>query len=40
MQTLGVTHEVLGEDAAAGALSRYRDSGMAGTPSASNPAHS
>ena len=28
---------MLGEDAAAGALSRYRDSGMAGTPSAANP---
>ena len=34
----GVTHEVLGDDAGAGALSRYRDSGMAGTPSAANPA--
>jgi N-acetyl-1-D-myo-inositol-2-amino-2-deoxy-alpha-D-glucopyranoside deacetylase len=38
MDTLGVSHEVLGEDAASGMLSRYRDSGMAGTPSASNPA--
>jgi N-acetyl-1-D-myo-inositol-2-amino-2-deoxy-alpha-D-glucopyranoside deacetylase len=38
MATLGVSHEVLGEDAASGVLSRYRDSGMAGTPSASNPA--
>lgn len=37
METLGVTHEVLGEDAETGALSRYRDSGMAGTPSAANP---
>ncbi|TPG15910.1 N-acetyl-1-D-myo-inositol-2-amino-2-deoxy-alpha-D-glucopyranoside deacetylase [Pedococcus bigeumensis] len=38
MDTLGVSHEVLGEDAPSGVLSRYRDSGMAGTPSASNPA--
>lgn len=37
MAALGVTHEVLGADPAAGALSRYRDSGMAGTPSAANP---
>lgn len=37
MATLGVTHEVLGEDPAAGVGSRYRDSGMAGTPSAANP---
>jgi N-acetyl-1-D-myo-inositol-2-amino-2-deoxy-alpha-D-glucopyranoside deacetylase len=37
MESLGVTHEVLGEDAGTGALSRYRDSGMAGTPSAANP---
>ncbi len=38
MATLGVQHEVLGEDPASGVVSRYRDSGMAGTPSASNPA--
>ena len=38
MDSLGVSHEVLGEDAATGAQSRYRDSGMAGTPSAANPA--
>jgi N-acetyl-1-D-myo-inositol-2-amino-2-deoxy-alpha-D-glucopyranoside deacetylase len=38
MDTLGVSHEVLGEDSASGSPSRYRDSGMAGTPSASNPA--
>lgn len=37
MATLGVSHEVLGADAGTGALSRYRDSGMAGTPSASHP---
>jgi N-acetyl-1-D-myo-inositol-2-amino-2-deoxy-alpha-D-glucopyranoside deacetylase len=37
MQVLGVTHEVLGADPAAGRLSRWRDSGMAGTPSAGNP---
>ena len=37
MAVLGVTHEVLGADLATGALSRYRDSGMAGTPSAANP---
>src|SRR6476661_5254930 len=37
MASLGVTHEVLGEDAARGVLSRYRDSGMAGSPSAANP---
>ena len=37
MAVLGVTHEVLGADPAAGALSRFRDSGMAGTPSAANP---
>ena len=30
MAALGVTHEVLGEDPAAGRLSVYRDSGMAG----------
>jgi N-acetyl-1-D-myo-inositol-2-amino-2-deoxy-alpha-D-glucopyranoside deacetylase len=38
MAVLGVTHEVLGEDDSAGRPSRYRDSGMAGTPSAANPA--
>jgi N-acetyl-1-D-myo-inositol-2-amino-2-deoxy-alpha-D-glucopyranoside deacetylase len=38
MAVLDVTHEVLGEDPAAGRASRYRDSGMAGTPSAANPA--
>jgi N-acetyl-1-D-myo-inositol-2-amino-2-deoxy-alpha-D-glucopyranoside deacetylase len=38
MAVLGVTHEVLGADPATGALSRYRDSGMAGTSSAANPA--
>jgi N-acetyl-1-D-myo-inositol-2-amino-2-deoxy-alpha-D-glucopyranoside deacetylase len=38
MSALGVTHEVLGADPASGALSRYRDSGMAGTPSAAHPA--
>jgi len=38
MATLGVGHEVLGEDPSAGVPSRYRDSGMAGTPSAANPA--
>jgi N-acetyl-1-D-myo-inositol-2-amino-2-deoxy-alpha-D-glucopyranoside deacetylase len=37
MDTLGVGHEVLGEDPATGSSSRYRDSGMAGTPSAGNP---
>ena len=38
MAVLGVGHEVLGEDPATGALSVYRDSGMAGMPSAANPA--
>ena len=38
MDVIGVAHEVLGEDPGAGVLSRYRDSGMAGTPSATNPA--
>jgi N-acetyl-1-D-myo-inositol-2-amino-2-deoxy-alpha-D-glucopyranoside deacetylase len=38
MAELGVTHEVLGADEAAGRLSRWRDSGMAGTPTAANPA--
>jgi N-acetyl-1-D-myo-inositol-2-amino-2-deoxy-alpha-D-glucopyranoside deacetylase len=37
MAVLGVSHEVLGADPATGALSRYRDSGMAGTPSAARP---
>jgi N-acetyl-1-D-myo-inositol-2-amino-2-deoxy-alpha-D-glucopyranoside deacetylase len=34
MSVLGVAHSVLGEDAERGVASRYRDSGMAGTPSA------
>jgi N-acetyl-1-D-myo-inositol-2-amino-2-deoxy-alpha-D-glucopyranoside deacetylase len=38
MAVLGVSHEVLGSDEAAGRLSRYRDSGMAGMPSAEHPA--
>ena len=38
MAALGTTWEVLGSDPARGVLSRYRDSGMAGTPSAANPA--
>jgi N-acetyl-1-D-myo-inositol-2-amino-2-deoxy-alpha-D-glucopyranoside deacetylase len=37
MGVLGVQHEVLGEDPSANLLSRYRDSGMAGVPSASKP---
>jgi len=37
MDRLGVTHSVLGEDPDSGVLSRYRDSGMAGTPSAAHP---
>ncbi|MGZ4781510.1 MAG: N-acetyl-1-D-myo-inositol-2-amino-2-deoxy-alpha-D-glucopyranoside deacetylase [Oryzihumus sp.] len=37
MDRLGVTPRVRGEDPAAGVLSRYRDSGMAGTPSAAHP---
>ena len=37
MERLGVSHSVLGEDPATGALSRYRDSGMAGTASAEHP---
>jgi N-acetyl-1-D-myo-inositol-2-amino-2-deoxy-alpha-D-glucopyranoside deacetylase len=38
MAALGVTsHAVLGEDPGAGVLSRYRDSGMLGTPSAEHP---
>ena len=32
MAVLGVDHAVLGEDPARGVLSRWRDSGMAGTP--------
>jgi N-acetyl-1-D-myo-inositol-2-amino-2-deoxy-alpha-D-glucopyranoside deacetylase len=38
MAVLGAHHEVLGENPAAGVLARYRDSGMAGTASAANPA--
>lgn len=38
MATLGVQHRVLGEDPERGVLSRWRDSGMAGTPTAANPA--
>lgn len=38
MAELGVEHEVLGADLAAGVLSRWRDSGMAGTASAAHPA--
>jgi N-acetyl-1-D-myo-inositol-2-amino-2-deoxy-alpha-D-glucopyranoside deacetylase len=38
MEVLGATHEVLGADEQSGVASRYRDSGMAGTPSAANPA--
>jgi N-acetyl-1-D-myo-inositol-2-amino-2-deoxy-alpha-D-glucopyranoside deacetylase len=37
MAVLGVTNEVLGAEPAAGVLSRYRDSGMAGMPSAADP---
>ncbi|WP_068400000.1 N-acetyl-1-D-myo-inositol-2-amino-2-deoxy-alpha-D-glucopyranoside deacetylase [Kribbia dieselivorans] len=37
MEALGVEHEVLGENALTGALSRWRDSGMAGAPSAADP---
>ena len=37
MERLGVCHSVLGEDPASGVLSRYRDSGMAGMPSAAHP---
>lgn len=37
MRRLGVEHAVLGEDPAAGVRSRYRDSGMAGMPSARHP---
>jgi N-acetyl-1-D-myo-inositol-2-amino-2-deoxy-alpha-D-glucopyranoside deacetylase len=38
MAALGVQHRVLGEDPARGVLSRWRDSGMAGTPTAAHPA--
>lgn len=37
MAVLGVSHTVLGEDPRHGVLSRYRDSGMAGTQSAEHP---
>ena len=37
MRRLGVSSAVLGEDPDAGVLSRYRDSGMAGMPSAEDP---
>jgi len=37
MRRLGVAHHVLGEDPGRGVPSRYRDSGMAGTPSAQDP---
>jgi N-acetyl-1-D-myo-inositol-2-amino-2-deoxy-alpha-D-glucopyranoside deacetylase len=37
MDSLGVSHQVLGEDPAAGVLSRYRDSGMAGPPRPPRP---
>lgn len=37
MRRLGVDHAVLGADAERGVLSRYRDSGMVGMPSASHP---
>jgi N-acetyl-1-D-myo-inositol-2-amino-2-deoxy-alpha-D-glucopyranoside deacetylase len=37
MAVLGVDHAVLGEDPARGVLSRWRDSGMAGTPTADHP---
>jgi N-acetyl-1-D-myo-inositol-2-amino-2-deoxy-alpha-D-glucopyranoside deacetylase len=37
MGRLGVAHHVLGEDRERGVPSRYRDSGMAGTPSAADP---
>ena len=37
MAVLDVSHAVLGEDPARGVLSRYRDSGMAGTPGAAHP---
>lgn len=37
MSVLGVQHSVLGEDPKRAVASRYRDSGMAGTPSAEHP---
>lgn len=37
MATLGVTHEVLGEEPESGRLSVYRDSGMAGLPEPPRP---
>ena len=37
MTAIGARSRVLGEDPAAGRLSRWRDSGMAGTPSAQDP---
>ena len=37
MGLLGAGHAVLGEEPGSGMLSRYRDSGMAGTPSAEHP---
>ena len=37
MSVLGVVHSVLGEDPDRGVASRYRDSGMAGTPGAEHP---
>ncbi|MFC7595184.1 N-acetyl-1-D-myo-inositol-2-amino-2-deoxy-alpha-D-glucopyranoside deacetylase [Terrabacter sp. GCM10028922] len=37
LRALGVTGHVLGADPAAGRLSRYRDSGMAGSPAARRP---
>ena len=37
MAEVGVRSHVLGEDPAGGVLSRYRDSGMAGSPSAADP---
>lgn len=37
MDAMGATHHVLGEDVDAGRASRWRDSGMAGTPSADDP---
>ena len=37
MSVLGVAHSVLGEDSERGVASRYRDSGMAGAPSAEHP---
>ncbi len=37
MSVLGVAYSVLGEDPDRGVASRYRDSGMAGTPSSEHP---